>query len=139
MYQQITLVGHLGNDPESRYTASGTMVTAFRMATSQQWTGADGERKEKVIWWRVSVWGEKQGEPVSKYLHKGSKVMVIGEVEPPNVYLSKTGEHVASLEVKAQTVRFLDSRNDAEAEARPAQATSQPAKAKVQDDDLIPF
>jgi single-strand DNA-binding protein len=122
MYQQILLIGHLGNSPESRYTPSGVMVTAFRMATSQQWTDANGERKEKVVWWRVSVWG-KMAEPVAKYLHKGSKALVIGEVEPPNVYTNKAGEHVASLEVKAQTVRFLDSRRDEDdTEARPVQA-----------------
>lgn len=135
MYQSITLLGHLGNDPESRFTASGTMVTAFRMATSQQWTSASGERQEKVVWWRISIWGEKQGEPVAKYLHKGSKVMVIGEVEPPTVYVNKVGEHAATLEVKAQTVRFLDSRGDGEQSAPRTQPASKPAN----DDKNIPF
>lgn len=141
MYQQITLIGHLGADPESRYTPSGTMVTAFRMATSHQWTDSStGERKEKVTWWRISVWG-KAAEPVSQYLHKGSKVLVIGEVEPPNVYISKTGDPAASLEVKAQTVRFLDSRSDTDTEPRlaPAQATQRQAPAKVNPDEDIPF
>lgn len=114
------------------------MVTAFRMATSQQWTDASGERKEKVIWWRVSVWGEKQGEPVAKYLHKGSKVMVVGEVEPPTIYVSKTGDHAVSLEVKAQTVRFLDSRNADDSEARPAQKQSS-QKDDQRQDASVPF
>jgi len=138
MFQQITLIGHLGNDPESRYTPSGTMVTAFRMATSSQWTNAAGERQEKVVWWRISIWGEKQGDPVAKYLRKGSKCMVIGEVEAPNVYVSKTGEHAASLEVKAQMVRFLDSRSDGDSTGRaPTQTT--PPKATVEDSSSIPF
>lgn len=135
MFQQIILIGHLGSSPESRFTASGTMVTAFRMATSQQWTNASGERQEKVVWWRISIWGEKQGEPVAKYLHKGSKVMVIGEVEPPTVYVNKAGEHAANLEVKAQTVRFLDSRSDDEQSAPRTQPASKPAH----DDINIPF
>lgn len=137
MFQQITLIGHLGNDPESRYTPSGTMVTAFRMATSSQWTNAAGERQEKVIWWRVSIWGEKQGDPVAKYLRKGSKAMVIGEVEAPSVYVNKVGDHAASLEVKAQTVRFLDSRSEGDTGRAPTQTAGKPGK--TEDNESIPF
>jgi len=111
MYQQITLIGHLGNDPEMRYTPSGVAVASFRMATSRTWSNANGERQEKTTWFRVSVWG-KQAETVSQYLHKGSKVLVTGEVEDPNVYTDKAGEARAGLEIKAQNVRFLSGRND---------------------------
>ena len=112
MYQQITLIGHLGNDPEMRYTPSGVAVASFRMATSRTWSNANGERQEKTTWFRISVWG-KQAETVSQYLHKGSKALVTGEVEDPNVYIDKAGEARAGLEIKAQNVRFLSGRGDA--------------------------
>lgn len=141
-YQQITLLGNLGNDPEMRYTASGTAVTSFSLAVSRQWTDASGEKKEKVTWFRVSVWGN-QAEPCSTYLHKGSKVLVVGEVEEARVYTDKDGNARASLEVKAATVQFLDSRKDDDAAPthRPARRTptkAAAATATVQGED-IPF
>ena len=80
MYQQITLVGNLGRDPEMRYTASGVAVTSFPVATSQRWTGADGQRNEKTIWFRVSAW-QRQAETCNQYLTKGQRVLVVGEIE----------------------------------------------------------
>jgi len=112
MYQQIMLVGHLGSSPEMRYTPNGAAVTSFRMATSRSWNDSSGQRHEKVNWWRVSVWG-KQAETVQQYLDKGSKVLVVGEVEEARAYTDKMGNPAASLEVKASTVRFLSNKGDA--------------------------
>ncbi|MEM7537805.1 MAG: single-stranded DNA-binding protein [Chloroflexota bacterium] len=111
MYQQITLIGNLGADPEMRYTGTGTPVTSFRMAVSRQWTGQDGQRQEKTTWFRVTCW-RRQAEIVSQYLTKGSKVLVVGEMEEPNAYMDRDGNPRASLDVTAQTVRFLNSRNE---------------------------
>ena len=66
MYHKIILVGNLGRDPEMRYTPSGQQVTSFSMATSEKWTGQDGQVQERTIWWRVTVWG-KQAENVNQY------------------------------------------------------------------------
>ena len=112
MYQQIMLVGHLGSTPEMRYTPNGAAVTSFRMPTSRSWNDSSGQRHEKVNWWRVSVWG-KQAETVQQYLDKGSKVLVVGEVEEARAYTDKMGNPAASLEVKASTVRFLSNKGDA--------------------------
>ncbi|MYC96178.1 MAG: single-stranded DNA-binding protein [Caldilineaceae bacterium SB0661_bin_32] len=49
MYQQITLVGNLGNDPKMQYAPSGDPVTRFSVATSRSWTGQDGQRQEKTV------------------------------------------------------------------------------------------
>jgi single-strand DNA-binding protein len=111
MFQQIILIGNLGNDPELRFTPSGVAVASFSLAVNRSWTGADGERKDKSTWFRVSVWN-KQAETVTQYLHKGSKVMVVGEVEEVRVFTGKDGNARASLEVKAQSVRFMDSKKD---------------------------
>jgi len=138
MYQKLFLIGHLGNDPEMRYTPSGVPVASFRMATSRQWTDASGQRKEKVNWWRISVWN-KQAEIVTKYLKKGSKIMLEGEVEEANAYTSKTGELAATVEVKATMIRFLDGRSDDDHDEHPQAATPAPAKAKAAQSEDIPF
>ncbi len=114
MYQQITLIGNLGRDPEMRYTASGSAVTSFPVATSQRWTGADGQRNEKTVWFRVSAW-ERQAETCNQYLTKGRRVLVVGEIEEPYVYTDQEGNSRASLQVRARTVRFLNSREETDA------------------------
>lgn len=136
MYQQLTLIGHLGADPESRMTPSGAMVASFNVAASRNWTGQDGQPQEKTTWFRVSVWN-KAAEPVMQYLHKGSKVLVVGEVEEARAFTDRDGNQRASLEVKAQNVRFLDSRRDGENNAATQQSQPTPGKAKEAVD--IPF
>jgi len=111
MYQQIILIGNLGNDPEMRYTASGTPVCAFRLAVNKKWTTQEGEKREKTVWFRVTTW-KKQAEIVNQYLTKGKQVMVIGEVEEASVFVNKAGDPAASLEVTAETVKFLGSGQD---------------------------
>jgi single-strand DNA-binding protein len=111
MYQQIVLIGNLGDDPELRYTAENVPVCTFRMAVNKQWIKRDGEKGEQTTWFRVTTW-RKQAETVSEYLRQGRKVMVVGEVKPPNAYINKLGEPAASLEVTAHSVKFLD--NDPE-------------------------
>src|SRR5690348_11690183 len=111
MYQQIMLIGNLGNDPEMRYTPSGVPVASFSLAVNRTWTGQDGQRQDKTTWFRVTTW-RKQAEIVSQYLTKGSKVMVIGEIEEARPYTDRDGNQRASLEVTAQTVKFLSGRGD---------------------------
>lgn len=138
MYQQITLIGNLGNDPEMRYTPSGVPVASFNLAVNRSWTGQDGQRQDKTTWFRISVWN-KQAETVSQYLSKGRQVLVIGEVEEARAYTDRDGNMRASLEVKAQSVRFLGQRGDAPVGGN--YSNSAPAAAgatDVQDED-IPF
>lgn len=116
MYQRLVLVGNLGRDPEMRYTPNGTAVTSLSVATSRKYTTADGQQKEETVWFRVSVWG-KQAEPCNQYLSKGSKVLVEGTLTPdesggPRIWTDKEGKPRASFEVRANTVRFLDSKRD---------------------------
>lgn len=133
MYQQVTLVGHLGRDPEMRYTPTGTPVTNFTMAVSRSWVSQDGERQEKTIWFRVTAW-RKLAETASEYLVKGSKVLVVGEMEEANAYIDKEGQARASLEVTANTIRFLSSRSqgngdeETELSEAPAEKPSAPSK-----------
>lgn len=140
MYQQTTIIGNLGNDPEMRYAPSGDAVTSFSVATSKTWT-KDGQKQEKTVWWRVSVWGA-QAEACSKYLAKGRQVMVVGEVEEARVFTDKSGNARAALEIKASQVKFLGQKGDNGAhDEQPQAATPAPASksAKAAQSEDIPF
>lgn len=111
MYQQITLVGNLGQDPEMRYTPSGVPVTSFSLAVNKSWVSADGQRQDKTLWFRVTAW-RKLAETASQYLTKGRQILVIGEIEEARPWTDRDGNQRASLEVTAQTIKFLNTRMD---------------------------
>ncbi|MDQ3247685.1 MAG: single-stranded DNA-binding protein [Chloroflexota bacterium] len=110
MYQQVTLIGNVGNAPEMRYTPSGTAVTNFSLAVNKRWTGADGQTQEKTTWFRIAAW-ERKAETVNQYVTKGSRVMVVGEIDEAKAFTDRDGNLRASIEIKAFDVKFLDNRN----------------------------
>ena len=139
MYQQITLIGNLGNDPEMRYTPSGVPVTSFRMAVSKSYTSQDGQRQEKTMWFSVTAW-RKLAETASQYLTKGSKVLVVGELDEARAYTDREGNLRASLEVTANTIRFLSTKGGGDGSmgtAAPAGAAA-PGAPELHEED-IPF
>lgn len=78
---KVTLIGNLGRDPEIRRTNSGDPVASLSVATAESWKDkATGERKEKTEWHRVTVWG-KLAEIAERYLSRGSKVYLEGQLE----------------------------------------------------------
>jgi single-strand DNA-binding protein len=112
-YHSTTILGNLGKDPELRYLPSGVPVADFSVAVSESWNDRNSnERKEKTTWYRVSCFGQL-AETVSRYLAKGRQVLVIGTVEA-RAYMDKSGQPAASLELRAQTVRFVGNRGDNE-------------------------
>lgn len=110
MYQSCTLIGNLGNDPESRFTPSGVPVATFSLAVNKEWT-TDAGKQSKTTWFRVTTW-RKQAEIVGQYLHKGSKVMVVGEVEEARAFTDRDGNNRASLEFTANVVKLLDGKGN---------------------------
>src|SRR3990172_12825676 len=96
MYSKTIVVGHLGRDPELRYTQAGDGVCSFSVATSRKYTNKVGEKIEETTWFKVAVWG-KMGEACQEYLKKGSLVLVEGELQAdkstggPKVYEKKDG------------------------------------------------
>ncbi|MBW7884491.1 MAG: single-stranded DNA-binding protein [Caldilineaceae bacterium] len=137
MYQQITLIGNLGRDPEMRYTPTGVPVTSFTMAVNRSWVGQDGQRQDKTTWFRVTAW-RKLAETASQYLTKGSKVLVVGEVEEPNTFTDRDGNVRASLEVTAQTIRFMSTRAEAGMPAGSGSSEAADSGGEMSDED-IPF
>jgi single-strand DNA-binding protein len=94
-----------------RYTSTGVPVTSFSVAVSRKWTGQDGQQQEKTTWFRVAAW-RKQAELANQYLTKGSKVLVIGEIEEPKIFTGQDGSPRTSLELTAQQIRFLSPRGE---------------------------
>ncbi|MFQ5669896.1 MAG: single-stranded DNA-binding protein [Acidobacteriota bacterium] len=107
---RVFLLGNLGRDPELRYTQSQTPVCNLSLATNEVWTDKNGEKQERTEWHRVVVWG-KQGEQVSKYLHKGSQIFVEGSLSTRS-WEDREGQKKYMTEVRAQSVRFLDRRGE---------------------------
>ncbi len=79
---KVILVGNLGRDPEVRHTNDGVPIVNLSLATSESWRDrASGERRERTEWHRVVIWNEKLGEVAQKYLRKGSKVYLEGQIQ----------------------------------------------------------
>ena len=111
MFQQIFALGNLGNDPEMRYTGSGTAVAHFDLAVNKEWTDSAGERQTKTVWMRVTVW-RALAENCAKYLSKGKRVLVVGELEEASAFIDREGNARSSNEVTATRVTFLSPLNN---------------------------
>lgn len=77
---KVLLLGHVGKDPEVRYTGSGRAVASFTLATSQQWKDQDGNDQERTEWHRIVAWG-RLGEICGEYLSKGKQVFIEGRIQ----------------------------------------------------------
>lgn len=75
------IVGNIGRDPEVRHTASGSKVVSFSVATTDMWKDKSGERQEKTEWHRVVIFNPNLAEVAEKYLKKGSKVYIEGQLQ----------------------------------------------------------
>lgn len=106
---KVILIGNLGADPEVRYTASGTPVANFNIATSENWTDKQGQRQERTEWHRIVVWS-KLAELCAEYLAKGRKVYVEGRLQTRQ-WDDRDGNKRYTTEVVAQNITFLDSRD----------------------------
>lgn len=96
----IHIAGHMGADPEVRFTSTGKKVTTLRVACRTR-----RGQKEDTIWWRVTLWGE-QFDKMIPHLKKGSGVMVFGELHKPEIFNDREGKPQASMEITALQVQF---------------------------------
>ena len=117
---KIILIGNLTRDPESRTTPSGHTVCNFDIAVNDRRGGQDN-----TLYFRIAAW-DKTGESCQRYLSKGRKVFVAGPLSY-RTYQANDGTTRVSLEVNANDVEFLSSRNDDMAGGYTAPAASAPA------------
>lgn len=104
---RLTIIGNLVRDPELRTLSSGVSVCSFTVAVNRR---RKAEGQPEADFFRVSAW-RQLGENCAKYLEKGRKVAVVGSVEA-RAYQANDGTTRASLEVNADDVEFLSSRNE---------------------------
>lgn len=133
MFQRVTLIGRVGQDPQMRYTPDGTPVTTLSVATNTSvskernpncptgWKESyNGRNWEMTTWWRVTCW-RGLAETVNQYVNKGMQVFAEGEIkgeavdgsQNPRVWTGNDGTPRASFEITARTVKFLSGRGDA--------------------------
>jgi len=145
---KVILIGNLGRDPEVRHTQDGLPVVNMSVATSENWRDKNtGERRERTEWHRVVIFNERLGEVAQKYLHKGSKVYLEGQLQTRK-WQDQSGVDKYTTEVVLGRFRgeltMLDSRGGggefAEAGAGAGDAAPSQAAASGGDlDDEIPF
>lgn len=102
---KVMLIGHLGRDPEMRYTPSGRPVTTFSLATSRSWNTSDGQRRSATEWFNIVAWGNL-AEICKKYLHRGQQVYIEGRLQTRR-WQDKEGVKHTSVEVVAYDMMML--------------------------------
>lgn len=108
---KVFLIGNLGADPEVRFTAGGSAVANFRIATTEVWNDRNtGQRNERTEWHRIVVWG-KQAEHCGEYLKKGRSVHIEGRLQTRE-WNDNTGNKRYTTEIVADRVTFLGGRGE---------------------------
>ncbi len=105
MINKVILVGNLGQDPELKYTQSGTAVATLSVATNRVWKDRDGNKQEETEWHRVIVWNQT-AEFCGNYLSKGNKVYVEGRLQTRK-WQDQSGNDRYTTEVVANELKSL--------------------------------
>jgi single-strand DNA-binding protein len=128
-------IGNLGNDPELTYLQDGTARARFRLAVNDRKRNPqDGTQTESTFWVSVTALG-KQAELVTERLHKGSRVLTRGRLEPRE-WTGNDGQKRFSLDLLQRDFEFFDGRRDAGVES--GGTDPQPTSVPVEESDL-PF
>jgi len=107
---KVMIIGHLGRDPEMRYTPSGKPVTTFTVAVSRSWNSGDGERHSETEWFNIVAWGNL-AETCKQYLTKGQQVYIEGRLQTRR-WDDKEGQKHTSVEIVASEMTFLSERRE---------------------------
>lgn len=108
---KVTLIGHLGKDPETRYMSNGEAVTNITVATSETWKDkASGEKQEKTEWHRITFY-RRMAEIAGEYLKKGSQVYIEGRLETRK-WQDKEGADRYTTEIIANELKMLGGKSE---------------------------
>ena len=121
---RVQLIGHLGQDPEVKYTEQGTARTTFSVATGAHWKDTDGHAQEAIEWTRCVAWGAL-AEFCAQYVCKGSRIYVAGRLHTLRWKDAETGERHARVEIVLDDLILLDHRRG--------------ARVATDDGDALPF
>lgn len=147
MINKVTLIGHLGKDPEIRHLEGGVSVVKFTLATNESYRDKSGEWQTLTEWHDIVAW-RLLAEKAAKDFHKGSLVYVEGKITHRK-WQDKEGQDRYSTEIVANTLRGLDKKEYSGpprqfgdvpgSEAPPAVRNDYSSKEAQQDDDDLPF
>ena len=116
---KIMLIGHLGKDPEVRYTTDGTPVATFSLATSENWTDKNGTRQERTEWHNIVAW-RRLAELSKRFLTKGRQVYVEGRIQSRD-WNDREGIRRRTTEVVVSQIVLLGSRSQGTDTPAPSQ------------------
>ncbi len=128
---KVMIIGHLGRDPEMRYTPSGRPVTTFTVATNRTWNTTDGERHNETEWFNVVSWGNL-AEICKQYLVKGQQVYVEGRLQTRRWEDSDNIKRT-SVEIVASEMMILGDRHESN------QTNAEPQEPDLLNDEEYPF
>jgi len=141
---KVILVGSLGQDPEVKYTPSGTAITNISVATSESWTDKQsGQKQEKTEWHRV-VFFNRLAEIAGEYLRKGAKVYIEGSLRTRK-WQDQQGQDRYTTEIVASEMQMLSGKPEGQQGAQrinpaPAQTPPPPPPGAFDDfDSDVPF
>lgn len=136
---KVILIGNAGRDPEVRYTQNGTPVANFTMATSESFKNQSGEWQEKTEWHNIVCW-RYLAERAEKYLRKGSKVYIEGQLQTRS-WDDKDGNKKYMTEIVAKDMMLLDAPRDGGGQGGggPHQQYEPASQQSDISDDDIPF
>lgn len=117
---KVILVGNLGNDPETRYSQSGSAITTISVATSESWKDKNGEQQERTEWHRVKFFG-RLAEIAGEYLKKGRQVYIEGSLRTEK-YTDKNGVEKYATDIIANEMQMLGGMPGGEGGERPARS-----------------
>ena len=148
MLNMAQIIGHLGRDPDVRYTAEGTAVVNLAVATNETWKDKDGEKQERTEWHRVVLFG-KVAEIAAEYLKKGSLVYLQGRLQTRK-WAGEDGQDRYTTEVVAERMKMLGGKGERDTQAAngspaaPVRSNQGPSARPVSEppipfDDDIPF
>lgn len=133
---KVQIIGHLGKEPEMRYTPSGKPVTTFSVAVSRSWNSADGERHSETEWFNVVAWGNL-AEICKTYLTKGQQVYIEGRLQTRR-WDDKEGVKHTSVEVVADEMMMLGDRKDNN-NTQPSSESTATENSPENNEDEFPF
>lgn len=126
---KVMIIGHLGRDPEMRYTPSGKPVTTFSIATSRSWNTSDGQRRSETEWFNVVAWGSL-AEICKQFLYKGQQVYIEGRLQTRHWEDTEGNKHSAT-EIVANEMIMLGERR--------SESKDQTSNDQEKEDDEFPF
>lgn len=108
MHSEVNIIGRVGSKGTIRATNSGSSLITLSIAVNKKYQSREGDWVVKTIWVRVTFWN-KLADVVDKYVEKGDRIFVSGELDEPYAY-EKNGELAATIQVTARSLVLIESR-----------------------------